>query len=121
MAFFEIDGKEYELKLTFKSIEYLDGQFEGGSNAVIGLAIQGSLGSFPHIVHAGLFHTEENFSLSEIKDEIAKLIDEEKLTLEDVAKICDEVVTQSFFYKPTVDNMLKNNPEAKKALEMLRG
>jgi len=121
MAFFKIDGKEYELKLTFKSIEYLNSQFEGGSYELIGLAIQGDFEAFPKIIHAGLFHTEENFSLAEVTDEIEKLINDEKISLEDVAKICDEVVTQSFFYRETVDKLMKNNPEMKKALDQLRG
>ena len=121
MTIFEINGKEYELKLTYKSIKYLNGLFEGGSYELIGRAIQGDLEAFPKIVHAALFHTEENFSLASIEDEIEKLINNEKLSLEDVTRICDEVVTQSFFYKKTVDKLMKNNPEMKKALEQLRG
>lgn len=121
MTVFEIEGKEYELKLTYKSIDYLNKIFEGGSYELIGLAIQGDFGAFPKIVHAALFHTGENFSLNQVENEIEKLIDSEKLTLEDVTKICDAVVTQSFFYKATVDKLTKNNPEMKKALELLRG
>src|SRR5690625_1242163 len=121
MTIFEINGKEYELKLTYKSIKYLNGLFEGGSYELIGRAIQGDLEAFPKIVHAALFHTEENFSLASIEDEIEKLINNEKLSLEDVTRICDEVVTQSFFYKKTVDKLMKSNPEMKKALEQLRG
>jgi len=121
MTLFEIDGKEYELKLTYKSIKYLNGLFEGGSYELIGRAIQGDFDAFPKIVHAALFHTDENFSLATVESEIEKLIDEEKITLEDVTAICDEVVTQSFFYRKTVDKLMENNPEMKKALKQLRG
>lgn len=121
MATFEINGKEYELKLTYKAIKRLNDAFEGGSYELIGKAIAGDFEAFPTIVHAALLHTGENFSFKTIEDEIEKLIDSEALTMEDTAKVCDEVVTQSFFYKTTVERLMKNNPEMKKALEQLRG
>lgn len=121
MAVFEINGKEYELKLTYKAIKRLNNAFEGGSYEVIGKAIAGDLEAFPIIVHAALLHTGENFSIKTVEEEIESLVDSEKLTMEDIAKICDEVVAQSFFYKATVTKMMKNNPEMKKAIEQLRG
>lgn len=121
MTVFEFNGKEYELKLTYKAIKRLNSAFEGGSYEVIGRAIAGDFEAFPVIVHAALLHTGENFSFKSVEEEIEKLIDNEKISMEDVAKICDEVVAQSFFYKATVDKMMKNNPEMKKALEQLRG
>ena len=36
MAKFEIDGKEYDLKLTFESVNYLNGSLKGGSYELIG-------------------------------------------------------------------------------------
>lgn len=121
MAVFEIDGKEYELKLTYKSIKYLNNQFEGGSYELIGMAMSGDFDTFPKIVLAGLFHTDKGFTLKDVEDAIEELIDKEALSMEDVAKISDEVVTQSFFYKETIDRVLKSNPEAKEQLELLRG
>lgn len=121
MATFEIDGKEYELKLTYKAIKHLNNSFEGGSYELIGKAIQGDFDAFPKIIHAALFHTEENFSFKSVEEEIEKMINGEEITMEDVAKICDEVVTQSFFYKGTVETLMKNNPKMKKALDQLRG
>lgn len=121
MATFEINGKEYELKLTYQAIKRLNNAFEGGSYEVIGKAIQGDFEAFPIIVHAALLHTGENFAFKTIEAEIEKLIDAEKLSMEDITKVCDEVVTQSFFYRPTVDKMMKANPEMKQALEQLRG
>jgi|SRR5690625_1286928 len=121
MTMFEIDGKEYELKLTYKSIKYLNGLFDGGSYELIGKAIQGDIETFPLIVHAALFHTDENLPLSAVDEQVGELVDSGKLSLEDIGRICDEVVTQSFFYKATVEKILKNNPEMKKALDQLRG
>ncbi len=121
MANFEVDGKEYELKLNYKAIQYLNKTQEGGSYGLIGKAIQGDFETFPHIVHAGLFHTDEKIPLKKVEAEIEKLISEEKLSLEDIMRICDEVVTQSFFYRATVQKMIKQNPELGKALEQLRG
>ncbi|MED1612573.1 tail assembly chaperone, partial [Bacillus paranthracis] len=38
---FEIEGKEYELKLTYKSIAELNKKYEGGANQVIAACLQG--------------------------------------------------------------------------------
>lgn len=121
MTTFEINGKEYELKLTYAGIKRLNNAFEGGSYEAIGKAIAGDFEAFPIIVHAGLLHTGENISQKAVEKEIEALIDSQKISMVDVAKICDEVVTQSFFYKETVEKLMKANPEMKKALEQLRG
>jgi len=121
MAMFEINDKEYELKLTYKAIKHLNGLFDGGSYELIGKAMQGDIESFPQIVHAGLFHTKENITLKAVDTRIEELIDNGELSQEGIAKISDEVVTQSFFFKATVDKLMKNNPEMKTALEQLRG
>src|SRR5690625_2158762 len=121
MVTFEINDKEYELKLTYKAIKYLNGIFEGGSYELIGKAIQGDIESFPKIVHAALFHTDENFALSTVEEQIEELVDSGKLSLDQIARICDEVVAQSFFYKATIEKLMKSNPEMKKALDQLRG
>lgn len=121
MATFNIKDKEYDLKITYKSIKRLNNAFEGGSYEVIGKAIQGDFDAFPTIVHAALMHTEENLPLKAVEKQIEALVNDEKLSLADIAQICDEVVTQSFFYKETVNTMMKNNPDMKKALDQLRG
>lgn len=120
MAYFEINDKEYELKLTYSAIKYLNSQVDGGAFGVLGNAIGGDIEFFPKIVHAALFHTGEKFTLKTVEKEIEKLIDNEELSMEDISKICDEVVTQSFFYKATVAKMMKKNPEMKQALDQLR-
>lgn len=119
MATFEINGKEYELKLTFKAVRHLNGLYEGGAYALIGKAIMGDLDAFVNIVHAALLHTGENFKLKDVEAAIEQLFEEEKLDQDSVTKICNDVVTNSFFYKKTVDKLLKDNPQAKKALETL--
>lgn len=121
MVTFEINDKEYELKLTYKSIKYLNDAFEGGSYDLIGRAISGDIEAFPRIVHAALFHADEKFTLKKIESHIEELIDNGKLSLEDIVEIGDKVVTQSFFYKATVDKMMRNSPEMRAALEQLRG
>lgn len=121
MAVFNINDKEYELKLTYKSIKRLNGAFEGGSYEVIGKAMQGDFDAFPVIVHAALLHTGENFSLKAIEKRVEELVDNQTISLDDITRISDEVVTQSFFYKATVAKLMANNPEMEKALKQLRG
>ncbi|KMK75458.1 tail assembly chaperone [Alkalihalobacillus pseudalcaliphilus] len=121
MATFEIEGKEYELKLTYASVKYLDKHSENGQMGLVGLAMMGDLDIFPHIVHAGLFHAKQNFTLAHIEAEIEKAFEAEKLDLDGIIKLSNEVVTKSFFYKKTVDKFMKlsGDPKATEALAKL--
>lgn len=119
MTTFEIDGKEYELKLTYASVARLNKAFEGGSYELIGKAIAGDFEAFPIILHAALLHTDENFSLAKIKGAIEDAFNNESISFEDMQKIANEVVSESFFYRPTIDKMMKQNPEMRKAYEQL--
>lgn len=117
MATFEINGKEYELKLTYQSVKRLNKLYEGGTYELIGRALQGDIEMFPHVLQAALLHTGENFSLKTIEERVEELIANEQLTFDDISKIINEVVTNSFFYKPTVQRLVKRDPEAKKLIE----
>ncbi|MFJ5716530.1 tail assembly chaperone [Neobacillus sp. NPDC093127] len=119
MARFEIDGKEYELKLTFESVKHLNGQFDGGSMELIGRAMMGDLDTFIKIVHAALFHAGQNFSFAVVEKEIEKAFAEEKLDMDYVLKVSNEVVVESFFYKTTAAKLLKSDPKAAEQFKML--
>src|SRR5690625_5186043 len=106
MATFEIDGKEYELKITYEAVKRLNNAFEGGSYELIGRAIAGDLEAFPIIIHAALIHTGEKFTLKKVESAIEELISKEALTFEDVQKLSNEVVTESFFFKRTVQKLM---------------
>lgn len=67
MTTFIIGEKEYELKLSYEAIKRLNKAVEGGSYEIIGKAIQADFETFPLIVHAGLIHTGENFSLKTVE------------------------------------------------------
>jgi hypothetical protein len=112
MARFEMNGKEYELKLNFASVKHLDGLFEGGSLGLIGKVMTGELTAFTHIVHAGLFHTEENIPLKDVEKALENLFEQEQIDLDYVLKVSNEVVAESFFYKKTVAKFKNQNPEA---------
>jgi len=119
MATFEIDGKEYELKITFEAVKRLNKAFEGGSYELIGKAIAGDLDAFPLIIHAALIHTGEKFTLKKVEQSIEDLFEKEALSFEDIQKILIEVVTESFFYKPTVAKLMNQSPEMKAAYEQV--
>lgn len=120
MAMFTVKGKEYELKLNYKAVQLLNKEFDGGSYELIGKAASGDLGVFPKIVHAALLHTGENIPRKAVEAEISEAFDNEDISFEDVTKICNEVVVDSFFYKATVEKMMRKNPDMKKAFEQLR-
>ncbi|MHC8516771.1 tail assembly chaperone [Sporosarcina sp. ITBMC105] len=119
MATFEINGKEYELKIDLKAAQYLNSIYDGGSFDVIGKAMMGDLDLFPHIIHAGLRHTKENFSFAQVEEAIVDATANEKLDLDGILKLSNEVITQSFFYKKTVEKLLKDNKQARKAIDQL--
>lgn len=120
MANFEINGKEYELKLNYKAVQTLNKQFDGGSYELIGKALQGDLDAFPKILHAALIHTGENLSKKSVEEAIENAVDSEELSLEGINSLCNDVVVDSFFYRATVEKLMKKNPEMREALDQLR-
>jgi hypothetical protein len=119
MEHFEIEGKEYELNLTYESVKHLNGQFDGGSMELIGRAMMGDLDTFTKIVHAGLFHAGQNFSFATVDKEIEKAFKAEKIDMDYVLKTSNEVVTESFFYKKMAEKLLKSDPKAAEQFKML--
>ncbi|EUJ44410.1 tail assembly chaperone [Paenilisteria rocourtiae] len=117
MTSFEINGKEYELKLTFDSINYLNSG-EGGALALVGSVFTGDLETYVKIVYAGLKHTGENFTYEAVQNAVEAQIEAEKLDLDKIIKDGNEIVSGSFFYKKTVSKLLKNEA-AKEAMEQL--
>lgn len=119
MARFEVEGKEYELKLNFKAVRHLEGLYEGGSLGFVGTAMTGSLDVFANVIHASLFHTGENFSKGVVESAIEKAFDEGKIDLSYVFEIINEVVLESFFFAKVVTNMKAKEPELFKQLNDL--
>jgi|SRR5690625_980792 len=119
MAKFEIDGTEYELRLDYDAIVTLNKSFKGGSMELIGQVLASNIEVYPIIIHAGLLHTGEKITKKQVEKELSKLINEQKITLEDLRKLGGELVTENFFYKPTLDKLLAIDPEAKKAYGQL--
>lgn len=119
MELFEINGKEYELKLTLNSVKYLNKLHDGGAYVLIQQALTGDIDTFISIVHAGLFHTEQGFKLADIEKSIDEGIENEKIDLAYINKISYGVVAESFFYKKTLDKMFANDPEAREQIEAL--
>ena len=120
MATFEIEGKEYELKLDYSAVLRLSNLYEGGAYELIGKAISGNLELFPTVVHAALFHTGENLALTTVEQAIEQAIENESLAFDDITTLLDKVVTQSFFFEATVKKMITKNPELAQALEQIR-
>jgi len=120
MQTFEINGKEYELKLTYQSISLLNSYTENNNPMeIVGQAMQGDLEFFPKIIHAALLHTGENFPLKTIEHAIEDKISNEEIDFLDIMEIGYEVVANSFFYARIVDKSLAENPQAKEQLEKL--
>lgn len=119
MATFIINGKEHDLQLTYAGVKRLNTVHEGGSFELIGKAMMGDLETFPHIIQAALLHTGENYSIDSVEDAINDAISEERLDMNDILKLSNEVITQSFFYKTTVTKLMSKDKKAKATLDAL--
>lgn len=119
MANFTINGKEHELKLTYKGVKKLNGLYEGGTFELLGKAMMGDVDTFPHIVQAALLHTGEGYTLEAVEQAIDEAMESESLDLDGVLRLSNEVITTSFFYAKTVNKLLAENKQAKKALDQL--
>lgn len=115
---YEMNGKEYELKLDYKAIKYLTKEIDGGTLGAVGLAMSGDLDAFPKIIHAALLHTGESFKFKDVEASIIEKVDGEELDLNTIMKIGNSVVADSFFLKATVAKLMKD-PEAKAAMNQL--
>lgn len=119
MPMFEVQGKEYELQINFKSVKYLNSLYEGGALQLLSKVITGDVETCVHIVYAALFHTEKNFALKTIEAEMEKQFLEGKLDLKFVMNTANDVISNSFFYKQTMENLLETDPRLKTQLAQL--
>jgi len=119
MAVFEIDGTEYELKITGKSIKAIDKRYEGGTMMFLSAAMQGSLDTFTDVVYYGLKHTEDGITRKKVEQEIENKLEKEELSLSDMYKIIKEVIIDSFFFKEMIDKMTEADPTTKAQMEAI--
>lgn len=124
---FEIDKKEYELKLTFGNIYELNKKYEGGSNEVVMACMQGDLELFVDAIYFGLMHTKEGFTREKVMENIEKQFEEGKISQEFIEELLNEVVAESTFYQKTTKKLRKQmkkqylakNPEAAENTELM--
>lgn len=119
MITFEIEGKEYELKLNLKSVKYLNSLHDEGGFMLIQKAISGDLDTYIDVVYAGLMHTGEGFTKKKVEKAIDEGIADEKLDLDEINRTMYNVVAESFFYKRTVEKLFAKDKEAKAQIEAM--
>ncbi|WCS66561.1 lamT-like tail assembly chaperone [Bacillus phage 0105phi7-2] len=108
---FEIEGKEHELKLTYKSIAELNKKYKGGAQEVIGSCLQGDLEMFEDAVYFGLMHTDEGITREQVVTEIVKQFEAEKISQEFIDKVLNEVVADNFFLQSDNEEIKNTNEE----------
>lgn len=119
MERFEINGEEHELKITLKSVKYLNNLYEGGAFMLIQKALSGDIDTFISIVYAGLFHTEKGFKKKDVETAVEEGIANESIDLDYINRTSYGVVADSFFFKKTVEKLFQNDKTAKKQIEQL--
>lgn len=119
MANFTINGKEHELKLTYTGVKYLNGVVGGNALEVVGQVMQGDLETFPHVIAAALKYTGENYTLADVEQAIELAVEEERLDFRGIMQVSNEVISESFFFKATLANLMAKNKDMKKAMDQL--
>lgn len=118
-AKFEIDGKEYEVKITGESIRHLNKVEKGGAYGLLGRILQAEFDTYINVLYAGLLHTGEGFSKEKIENAVYEKIENRKLDFDTIHRTMYDVVAEDFFYKPTMNKMLSMEPGAKEKVEQL--
>lgn len=97
MTSFKISDNVHELRISYDGVKYL--------NEIVADADFHS-----QVILAGLYHTGENYTLSDVK----QAIKDERLDSSEVKRISDEIVNASNHYNLVVAMMLKENTRKKK-------
>ena len=116
---FEIKGEVVDLKLTWKATRYLADIYEGGTFELIGKAIMGNLETFPHIIYASVMHSEKDYSLSDVEDALDDAVNSGALTMHDILRLSNLLITKSPFYASTVDKLLVGDDNARQSIDAL--
>lgn len=118
MPKFEVNKQEYDVRLDFKAIKVLNKEYATPLEFV-GEVVSGSVDAFVNCLYAGLQHTGKGFGKKLIESEVEKQIEGEQLDLSDIIRIGNEALDESFFYKKTVNNLMKKDPQMKELLKEL--
>lgn len=118
---FTIKGKEHELKLSFKSIKILSSLQEGGAFGLVANAMIGDDETYSNLIYAGLLHTDEDYSMSDVEDAIEELFEQGKLDMMLVLETLHKMILLHPYFKETVEKLLTDDPNAREALEKFRG
>jgi hypothetical protein len=118
MAKFEMNGKEYEVKLDFKAVSDINKKYDSALSFV-GEVMQGNFDAFIDVIYFGLYHTGEGFTRKQIEKEIQQKFENEELDLDYILVTGNEVVTDNFFFRKTVNKMMKSDPTMKEQMETI--
>lgn len=116
---FEIDGKEYELKITHESIKHLNKSEDNGVYGLLGNILKAEFNTYLNVVYAGLLHTKEGFTKEKVENAVYEKIEKQELDFDTIQKTMYHLVAENFFYKATMNKLLAKEPEAKKQIEEL--
>lgn len=118
MAVFEIDGQEYDVKLNIEAINKINKKHDSALSFV-GEVMQGNLDVFIDVIHFGLLHTGKGFTRKQVQEEFEKKFANEEIDLDYILVTGNEVVTDNFFFRKTVNKMMASDPEMKKQADLI--
>ena len=118
MAVFEIEGKEYDVKLNLEAINKINKKHNSALEFV-GEVMQGNIDVFIDVLHFGLLHTGEGFTRKQVEKEFNEKFENEEIDLDYILVTGNEVVTDNFFFRKTVNKMMKSDPSMKEQMDLI--
>lgn len=117
MAKFEINGKDHDLRIDFKAIQEIQKKYS--PLEFVGEVLSGNINAFVDCLYFGTRHEKNSVGRKMIEEDVESKIEAEKLDMSEIMKLGHEVVSESFFFKKTVNNMLSQDPTMKATLEAI--
>lgn len=99
--FLKLNGKEYELKFTYRTIRYLEDYYGMGIGSIFEKLDMNSVRALTVYAWAMLKHNDEwkNKTVEDVEDTLDKEIEEEALSITEIGDILGDVINNSTIVK----------------------
>lgn len=99
--FIKLDGKEYELKFTYRTIRYLENHYSMGISSIFQKLDMESIDALTVFIWAMLKHDDEwkHRTVDDVADAIDIAIEAEELTMLDITETLEKTISNSTILK----------------------
>jgi hypothetical protein len=114
--FIKLDGKEYEMKFTYRTIRYLENYYGMGISSIFQKLDMESVDALTTFIWAMLKHHEDwkTKTVDDVAESMDNAIESEELNLLELTKTLEAVISNSMILKQMGKNAEKKPGNAKK-------